>query len=962
MNNVLLMMLLCLSLAFGADTTGTWNGGSSVMTLASNYNWSPAEPATPFNNVNVLLVFDNTSVANSTAGSNVSVKSFTTTSVYSGNMSFAGRTLSANRIFFDGTGTLNFGNGITMGGVGDTLHIGSGVGTTTQNSCVIKMTGNKNYVDFDKQIIGFSRFEIGKLDTTINIGNSKFYCVSYSAISPIILDTNSSLVLMSPIAGGRSGTTGISLITILQGATLSGASYLQLFAATNNSVVTLPGLTTAVDSLNLSAGTAPSTNGTINQSGAIVLNSGNIEVINQSPTSIFTYNTNGLPIKCGVLSTGSTNNSGSCRFNFGASLCTLRVFNASSYNYASVTNDTDDFGSSQIIVSDSIIGGSYHVTMPGTSVFLVKNTGKFTLRPNGIKFNSLLFNPGTSAIDSITGRLTAVRFEVKSGRVKGLPNGISVSDSVIIGGTDTAFGRGASALSDTVNHFKISGTGVRLIDSMPLVFPNGGTYDHVDSSAVKSISFGGAVGKKLVLAAGKKIILRSPVSKMFSGSSGNLDSIVSSSAGSSDTIQSQTPVYNFNTYVKDTYFKGGLFRFGFGSVDGGGNGGNVSFTSAASFYPDKTVDTISRAIASKSIASLNEFDSVTFVGAFPAGITGTKSTGLISGIPTEITPQSIIKALIWSGGSKIDSCYDTLTIVGVMGHSMITNWNAILSTSYYYETNHAHRNSVNKGIGGTTITQLEPRVDSCLTAYHPNRFFMWIGQNELAIYDSATFNAALPAYWVTWGSVISKVKAFGITDSIYVCGCSPVGYDAMRARNYKRLNSYLLDSCRANGLYYINMWDSLLKPGTIDTLNPLYTADNIHPNSTTLGAQTCARLFTYAYIPGLIDSITPHTKRDPTLRAARRGDTVTIHSTTDIGDSTELSVVYLGRDLSGEMQITRWFNAAGLDSVWCIVPADATLNKNYRPRLVSGLGEVSTLQIPVTWREPYILNVKGQVR
>lgn len=114
--------------------------------------------------------------------------------------------------------------------------------------------------------------------------------------------------------------------------------------------------------------------------------------------------------------------------------------------------------------------------------------------------------------------------------------------------------------------------------------------------------------------------------------------------------------------------------------------------------------------------------------------------------------------------------------------------------------------------------------------------------------------------------------------------------------------------------------------------------------------------------PVIIDSIRPHTKRDPILRSARRLDTITIYLTTNIGDSSALGKIYLGRDTTGSMKITRWFNTAGRDSIWAIVPVNATLNVNYRPLVVSGVGIYSLVRTPVTWREPWILNVKGQVR
>ncbi len=118
-----------------------------------------------------------------------------------------------------------------------------------------------------------------------------------------------------------------------------------------------------------------------------------------------------------------------------------------------------------------------------------------------------------------------------------------------------------------------------------------------------------------------------------------------------------------------------------------------------------------------------------------------------------------------------------------------------------------------------------------------------------------------------------------------------------------------------------------------------------------------------SYIIPIIDSIKAHTRRDLNrISCARRIDTVTFITSTDIYDSTDQSSVFIGRDTTGQMTITRWFNSgSGLDSIWAIVPADATANKNFRPILRNGYGICSNVRTPVTWSEPWILNVKVMV-
>jgi hypothetical protein len=114
----------------------------------------------------------------------------------------------------------------------------------------------------------------------------------------------------------------------------------------------------------------------------------------------------------------------------------------------------------------------------------------------------------------------------------------------------------------------------------------------------------------------------------------------------------------------------------------------------------------------------------------------------------------------------------------------------------------------------------------------------------------------------------------------------------------------------------------------------------------------------------VIDSIRSIPRRDKFwLNAARPSDTVKFIMSTDIGDSTEYSEVYLGRDTTGLMQIVRWGNRpTGKDTIRAIVPANATPNKNFRPVVRTGQHVYSALRTPVTWLEQWILMVKKAVQ
>jgi len=368
-----------------------------------------------------------------------------------------------------------------------------------------------------------------------------------------------------------------------------------------------------------------------------------------------------------------------------------------------------------------------------------------------------------------------------------------------------------------------------------------GTNDTFSVSGNIQFGFGGT-GKKVTLPA----ITTSGVGGLVLTKTGTVSSdtikITGSIISRAQTITMNVTAGNFVDFNRQIVFSHG-FTLTSGTIING----------SMPVYPQKLADTLGRAMVD-TLFYIGNKDSVTFVGTFPTGLSGSSSTGYISGTPSALSAQTIIKSIIWYGGAPLDSCYDSLTVVGYddlfMGHSMLTNMSATSSPPTYYEQQYAHRSVINKTIGGTTISDVEPRVDSCLSAYMPTRFFMWIGFNELFyVADSAAFETAYTTYMQKWVSIISKVKTFGI-DSIYLLECTIANGATVRRQNCIQLfNKRLKDSCVAEHLYYIEAYSQLLKSGTSDTLNPLYSDDGVHPNSTDTGSRFCAHLLNTGYIP-----------------------------------------------------------------------------------------------------------------
>lgn len=732
MKKILLILLFAIT-SWAAQ--GVWTGATSDMNLASNWGLASIE------STDTLTA--NSGSAAMTASANLACGKFVTTSGYSGNISFSGYTFTGNvgGIKLDHTGTSNLGNGITLNGNTDTLHVGSGVGTITASSCVVTMNGTTAMViDIDKGIDNsYKSLTLGAGAVVTNSGaQSNLYV---NSTYPLTIGTGASLIINRLMNICLTGSSTFALL----GAGYSIGGSEKLYFSPKNSyslAMTVPAITT--NNVAISLFEYGNIIGSIYQlGGAINTGTKNFSALTYNANSTGTFNFNGQDVTCDTFKTGANAATNTVTLNYSTGDFLISAFNGSTYNAAGTTNE--NFQSSQWTCAGNWTYGSNHIVKADTSKVTFTNTA--TITTSGKRFHKV-------------------------------------------------------------------------------VFP---------------------IGKKITLAATS--------SGSFSGFPGFLDTIVSSSAGMKDTISLTSTQVDTFLYLKDQNVKTSILICTTGCVDGGGNSGNIVFSSTQHIasYPAKQYDTLGQA-KSTSLLYPYTIDSVIFTGTFPEGISGTAATGLISGTPTVKTPQTIIKAVIWYGGLKQDSCYDTMTVVGIedlfMGHSMMATYNLIQSPAYYFELNYGHRSWRNKAKGGETITGTESRVDSCLEAYAPNKYYLWIGYNEfMSKPDSASCETRYLTYIVEWKSIISKVKAIGATP--YIVELTFHTQSTTGLKNFCRLfNQRIKDSCKTNGCYFVEILEQALKPGTTDTINTLYAIDSCHLNSTTAGAQFCADRINSAYLPG----------------------------------------------------------------------------------------------------------------
>lgn len=168
-----------------------------------------------------------------------------------------------------------------------------------------------------------------------------------------------------------------------------------------------------------------------------------------------------------------------------------------------------------------------------------------------------------------------------------------------------------------------------------------------------------------------------------------------------------------------------------------------------------------------------------------------------------------------------------------IGHTMLTPLTA-MSTPFCYEVKYGKRYFTNRSVTGSTISQINARIDSCITAYSPKRVILWAGTYDLNYDDAGQFATAEATYWTQWRQIINKIKAANI-DSVFVLDLPPRGtvaspMSAQKVINFTGFNSRLKDSCITNELFYVSTYDSLLKGGYAGVINDSYSSDGITPN------------------------------------------------------------------------------------------------------------------------------------
>jgi hypothetical protein len=325
-----LLFLVLFAVAYGADTTGTWNASAGQFDAnnVNNYSWSPAAPAAISRNC--PLVLNATSVVNWTRTASMTAKSLTATSAYTGaidNGNTLGGTLTLYGSFnIANNGTCQNGGSIAING-GDFIlaSTGSKYSGYLNLSMVGRGTYNVNGGNWWCQYLklnpnGDTITSAGSFQTgawgTVTLGNGD------NTGSGVIANNNQLWIAIST-------QTGLSVDTLITLGGTGGAYYLNPQAAGNYNVPRMRFAGTAAFRFDNSYGGAGVT---FQQSGNLTFVPGNaiLQVVSNKSCR---WNTNGYYI-LGYpgLATGSNGAGYVDTIDFASSIVQVKGISTTSYN------------------------------------------------------------------------------------------------------------------------------------------------------------------------------------------------------------------------------------------------------------------------------------------------------------------------------------------------------------------------------------------------------------------------------------------------------------------------------------------------------------------------------------------------------------------------------------------------------------------------------------------------------
>jgi hypothetical protein len=659
----LLTIASILALAGIAHSAGiVWSAADS----ATNTNWS--------NNGNWVggtapgttdtAVFDATGGTKApTIDVSPSVAAVRIASTYNRAWSLSGQTLTCAAGFSDDgpTGAKNYGNGITCNGASATFHVGA-VGTVTATACSLSLNGTTGMVLDDDKGLSIAMLRLGAAAVVTSSGAQT---TTFNSATPLVFVNGGTLTINRGMF--LTLTTTGSNITITAGTpTIVGNAVLSL-SANNGVTSTIPNITLG-GTLGLALIQAATTSAVAGHVfGGNVTTLANVLINATAAGRTLNFNSAGYALSCATLSYGSL--LGTTNFKWGSStITTTGAVNGTALNTGTCV---DSLQTSKWIVGGSYTQQSTHTVVPGTSRIAFANAAKSTWTSNNLQWRyDFIDSATTGQIDSLADSLTAHDFIIKSGKIKGLSNGLNLSGNFTLANTcsDSIFAHMALhrwMLTGASPTLTLQGTGARLLDSAQWV-PQKSLYVVMDSNNTikRFVPVRDTAPQVWTMQASRTLTVLAAADSSWSGTATQYDTLRSSTPGGAATIAIPGVKRDAYLYVKDITLTGYTDTC-LTCIDGGGNTGFVfgSTCSTTTLIRAPTQTAVVGVAITPMVHSWTGAtpDSIRVRTALPAGLTAHAATGSISGTPTDTTSMMGIKVV---GYACIDSSiiWDSLQI------------------------------------------------------------------------------------------------------------------------------------------------------------------------------------------------------------------------------------------------------------------------------------------------------------
>ena len=301
---------------------------------------------------------------------------------------------SSSNVTFNGAGTLNLGNGITMTGNTGTLTIGSTVGVVTASNCALIFNGTTGCALTDNKGVTFNTLTLGS-SAVLQTNGSSITTLFSSSTTPFILGSNSSFTNNTKISFQASGSCDI--ITQGSGATWATTNTILLSIGTSNINVTLPALTITgtnrIFQISDLVGGGITTLSTFTLTGNLNIGSNNFYFYQYGATSKITLNFSSYNLTCANFYPGGVAlTSGTMTINYGSGTITVSSYSAATYNNVM----TENFMTSNWTCSGNWAFGSSHTVSHQMDILTLTNTSDMT--SNGKNFNYLQLNASGKTI------------------------------------------------------------------------------------------------------------------------------------------------------------------------------------------------------------------------------------------------------------------------------------------------------------------------------------------------------------------------------------------------------------------------------------------------------------------------------------------------------------------------------------------------------------------------------------